>query len=45
MSSDMCCVIAFIEGGIIMSKAMDERGLLKQQLLLGRDYIKRVFEG
>ena len=37
-------VIALIEGGIVMSKAMGEKGLLKQQLLLGRDYIKRIFE-
>jgi AcrR family transcriptional regulator len=32
-----------IEGGIVMSKVLDDRHILPNQLLLYRDYVRRVF--
>ncbi|SDD89346.1 TetR/AcrR family transcriptional regulator [Kordiimonas lacus] len=36
-------VMASVEGGIILSRSLDTKDLLPRQVLLCRDYIKRVF--
>ncbi len=35
--------LTFVEGGIILSKTLDDRELLPRQMLLFRDYIRRIF--
>lgn len=35
--------LTFVEGGIILSKCLDDRRLLPEQLLFYRDYIRRIF--
>jgi AcrR family transcriptional regulator len=38
-------LINLVEGGIIMSRAVGEGGLLTRQVLLYRDYLRRIFAG
>jgi hypothetical protein len=38
------CVSTLIEGGIIMNRVLEDKNVLVQQIMLGRDYVKRVFD-
>lgn len=41
--ADMLSVVA--DGGIILSKALDDKALLPKQILLYRDFVRTVFQG
>lgn len=37
-------VSTIIEGGIIMSRALGDKSIMMQQIMLGRDHVKRIFQ-
>ncbi len=41
LARTICCAI---DGGIVMAKALGEPGILPEQMLMVRDYIRRVFQ-
>jgi hypothetical protein len=41
--ADMLSVIA--DGGIILSKAVDDKSILPRQIMLYRDFVRTIFQG